>query len=326
MGNSTHGMGYYTKLFLMVAGTMMALSGCGLALGTGNTPGEKQNPSMTTHKATRITIAAQDFSEPLIDDYILAEYIQAKTPLKVTVKSTSGASGLLHSMMLKNNIQMFVGYDGTEFTGPLGQSYTGKFKGRPDLVSQYVVREEKKRWNIWVSPALGYEDTYALAVLAETAKKDHLSTVSSAVHYAKNWVLATDNTFQVRKGDGLTDFEQTYGIHFKQVRAMTYDLMYPALAKGAVDAAMVYSTDGRLKKLHEVPLTDDKAFFPPYHAVVLINGDVESAWHLGQILKPLWGAISTAEQTSMNYEVDVLKKDPKVVAHEFLIKHGFLKD
>ncbi|MCL6443076.1 MAG: hypothetical protein K6T83_06420 [Alicyclobacillus sp.] len=305
-------------MVLMVGGVMATVAGCGSSGGGGGSTGSDANKPM------QITIAAQDFSEPVIDDYMIKDLIEAKTPVKVTVKTTTGASGLMHSMMLKNNIQIYTGYDGTEFTGPLGQSYTGKFKGHPDLVSNYVVQQEKKQWNIWVSPSLGYEDTYALAVRADTAKKDGLTTVSSAIPYAKNWVLGTDTTFQVRQGDGLPAFEKLYGIQFKQSNGMSYDLMYPALAKGAIDAAVVYSTDGRLKKLHEVPLKDDKHFFPPYHAVILINSAVEKAWHLDKVLKPLFGAITTADQTEMNYEVDVLKKDPKTVAHDFLVKHGLL--
>ncbi|MCL6547902.1 MAG: hypothetical protein K6T30_03215 [Alicyclobacillus sp.] len=304
----------------------VALAGCGAAAGPASGPGNGSAAGGAADRPTQITIAAQDYSEPLIDDYILAEYLEAKTPLKVSVKSTSGASGLMHSMILKHTIQMYVGYDGTEFTGPLHGSYTGTYKGHPDRVSKFVKEQEMKRWNVWVSPSLGYQDTYALAVRAETARKDHLTTVSSAVPYAKHWVLATDSTFQVREGDGLADFERTYGIQFQSAKSMSYDMMYPALANGAVDAAMVYSTDGRLKKLNEVPLTDDKAFFPPYHAIVLIDGNVEKAWKLGQVLKPLWGAISTADQTEMNYEVDVLKQDPKAVAHQFLVRHGFLSD
>lgn len=302
------------------AAALLAAAGCGAPGG----PAGGGSPN-TPAKGGHLTIAAQNYSEPLIDDYILAQYIEAKTPLTVSVRSTSGASGLMHSMMLNHTIQMYVGYDGTEFTGPLGQAYEGAFKGHPERVEQYVRNEEMRRWNIWVSPSLGYQDTYALAVRAATAKQDRLTTVSSAVPYAGDWVLATDSTFQVRAGDGLNDFERTYGIHFKQAKAMSYDMMYPALARGAVDAAVVYSTDGRLKKLNEVPLTDDKAFFPPYHAVVLIDAKVEKQWHLGSLLKPLWGSISTAEQTEMNYEVDVLKKDPQSVAHAFLVRHGFLK-
>lgn len=281
--------------------------------------------SPVNYPIKHLSIAAQSYSEPLIDDYMIKDLIEAKTPVQVDVTQTSGASSLLHSMITQNNIQIYVGYDGTEFTGPLGQSYTGKYKGHPERVAAYTRQQELKQWNLWVSPSLGYEDTYSLAVQARTAKTDHLKTVSDAVKYANGWVLGTDPTFQARQGDGLGDFEAIYGIHFKSARAMTYDLMYPALATNALQAAVVYSTDGRLKKLNEVPLLDNKAFFPPYHADLIIRDDVVKQDHLDQVLQPLYGLITTADQTELNYQVDVLKKDPAAVAKEFLVQHKLLK-
>ncbi|MCL6445567.1 MAG: hypothetical protein K6T83_19290 [Alicyclobacillus sp.] len=275
--------------------------------------------------APTLTIASETDSENRIDDYIVAEYLQAKTPLKVNVVLTSGYDGLMHSMMMKGNIQLYVNYDGTEFTGPLGQSYTGKFRGRPDLVSQYVKTNELKKFGVWVSPSLGYEDTYALAVRADTAKQYHLKNDSDVLPYSKNWVLGTEQTFQAREGDGLADFEKAYNMTFKSARAMDYDLMYTALANRTVDAIVAYSTDGRLRKFNEVTLSDNKHFFPPYHAIVLINAKTEKQYHLGQVLKPLFGAISTEDQIQMNYEADVLKKDLKAIAHEFLVKKGLIR-
>lgn len=281
--------------------------------------------SASAKKPTSITIATQDFSEPVIDDYMVKDIIEANTPVKVSIKQTSGGSGLMHSMMQKNDIQIYTGWDGTEFAGSLKQSYTGAYKGHPNKVYNYVKTQEMKQFSFWTSPSLGYEDTYALTVTQATADKYHLKTVSDALPYAKNWVLGTDTTFQSRKGDGLDVFEKTYGIKFKSAKAMSYDLMYPALANNGIQAGVAYSTDGRLKKLHEVGLTDDKHFFPPYHAVLLIRSDVEKAWNLNQVLKPLFGLVTTADQTELNYEVDVLKKDPSQVAHDFLVKKGVLK-
>ncbi|MCL6452070.1 MAG: hypothetical protein K6T78_00400 [Alicyclobacillus sp.] len=312
-----------TQMAGMVAASVALvgiLAGCGAGAGSGS------NTASSGKKPMQITIATQDFSEPVIDDYMIKDLIEAKTPVKVTIKQTSGASGLMHTMMMSNAIQIYTGWDGTEFSGPLKQSYTGSFKGHPNKVYNYVKDQEMKQFNVWVSPSLGYEDTYALTVTQATADKYHLKTVSDAIPYAKNWVLGTDTTFQSRVGDGLADFEKAYGIQFKSTKAMSYDLMYPALANGAIQAGVAYSTDGRLKKLHEVPLTDDKHFFPPYHAVILINADVEKAWNLDQVLKPLYGLITTADQTELNYEVDVLKKDPATVAHDFLVQKGVLKN
>ncbi|KUO96258.1 glycine betaine ABC transporter substrate-binding protein [Ferroacidibacillus organovorans] len=302
-------------LFLGASGSLaIALAGCGV------------QSVASSAKATpqQITIASQDFSEAVIDDYILKDLIEAKTHIHVTIKQTSGASELLHSMMQQGAIQMYVGYDGTEFQASLHQSYSGRFAGHPKAVTRYVKAQEMKQFGVWVSPSLGYQDTYALAVNQSTAQKYHLTTDSQAAKYFGSWTLATDTTFPYLQHTGLKGFQRAYGGTFQKVMPMSYNLIYEALAHHDVQAIMAYSTDGRLKKLHEVPLADNKKFFPPYHGIVLIKNTVRKADHLTKVLKPLWGAISTAEQTQMNYKVDVLKESPGTVAHQFLVKKGLI--
>ncbi|OPG15597.1 glycine betaine ABC transporter substrate-binding protein [Ferroacidibacillus organovorans] len=302
-------------LILSASGVMaVALAGCGVQSAT----------SSLGAAPKQITIASQDFSEAVIDDYILKDLIEAKTHIHVTIKQTSGASQLMHSMMQQGAIQMYVGYDGTEFQESLHQSYSGKFAGHPKAVTKYVKTQEMKQFGVWVSPSLGYQDTYALAVNQSTAQKYHLTTDSQAAKYFGTWNMATDTTFPYLHHTGLKGFERTYGATFKKVTPMSYNLIYEALAHHDVQAIMAYSTDGRLKKLHEVPLADNKKFFPPYHGIVLIKNSVRKADHLTKVLKPLWGTISTAEQTQMNYEVDVLKESPSTVAHQFLVKKGLI--
>lgn len=294
----------------LVLGLALGLGGCGAA------------PS---GKVSSITLAAQDFAEPRIDDWMVRDLIEAKTHLKVSIRDTTGASGLLHTLLTQHSIQGYVGYDGTEFTGPLKMAYSGRWKGHPTKVASYVVHQEMAKWKLFVSPSLGYQDTYALGVTQATAKADHLTDASSALPFAPHWTIGTDPTFQTRKGDGYKAWTSAYGFHFKAAKAMDYSLMYQALAHGSIQAAVVYSTDGRLYKLHEVALPDNKHFFPPYHGIFIVDSSVEKAWHLNQVLKPLWGSISTAQQTHLNYEVDVAKQSARSVAKNFLMKHGLLK-
>jgi glycine betaine/choline ABC-type transport system substrate-binding protein len=69
------------------------------------------------------------------------------------------------------------------------------------------------------------------------------------------------------EGDILADFQKWYGFSFKKAVPMDVGLMYRAVAEHQADVAMAYSTDGRIKQLDLVALTDDKHFFPRYDAV-----------------------------------------------------------
>ena len=41
-------------------------------------------------------------------------------------------------------------------------------------------------------------------------------------------------------------------------------------------------------------------------------------------MSKLGGAISTEEMRNLNYEVDGVKRDKKIIVHEWLIKKGFI--
>ena len=45
---------------------------------------------------------------------------------------------------------------------------------------------------------------------------------------------------------------------------------------------------------------------------------------LAEALRKVGGAISTEEMRKLNYEVDGLKRDKKIVVHEWLLKKGFV--
>ena len=299
----------------VMAGTLaLSLAACSSSSSTSNSSG-----SIETLK-----IASQNYTEAQIDDYLLADLIQAKTKINVEVTKTAGVSGLIHSLLKKGNVQLYVSYDGTEFMEQYKKSYTGEFAGNPDKVYDYVKEQEAKD-GIWVSPKLGYQDTYGVTVKAETAQKYNLKKVSDLSSVAKNMVLGTDTTFPNQEPVGLKGLEGAYNFKFKDAKPMDYNLIFPALDSNAVQATVSYSTDGRLKKMNQVILEDDKSFFPPYFGVVLIDEKARKAAKLDEVLSSLWGAISLEDQTQMNYDVDVLKKDPKQVAHDFLVKKNLIK-
>jgi glycine betaine/choline ABC-type transport system substrate-binding protein len=68
-----------------------------------------------------------------------------------------------------------------------------------------------------------------------------------------------------------------------------------------------------------VILEDDRHFFPPYQAVTILRGGaLREHPELRDALDVLGGKISDAEMRQMNYDVDARRRDPAVVAREFL--------
>lgn len=299
---------------------VLMLVGCGQAPTTPTT-----TPASTAdqYPTKKINVAAQNQSEAIIIANMLKLVVESKTPIEVTLQQTSGGSGLIHTLMEKDQVQMYFGYDGSELDKVFKKSYTaGEFVGRPEVATQYVIDNELSQYNIWVSPKLGFEDTYAIAVKAEVAEKYNLKTISDCIPYAKDWTLGVDTDFM---STAMPGFQKGYpDLKFKKVSSMDYNLMYQALDNKSLDAIMAFSTDGRLTKLNQVTMIDDKNYFPPYNGIVLINNDIVKQNHLDEVLKGLWGSISTAEMTHMNELADVDKVDPAKIAKDFLVSKGII--
>jgi glycine betaine/choline ABC-type transport system substrate-binding protein len=94
------------------------------------------------------------------------------------------------------------------------------------------------------------------------------------------------------------------------------------------------STDGRIAALDLVQLKDDRHYFPPYEAVFVVRPNYtdkrpgDSPIDTGPLLwtvHQLARAISTDEMRKLNYEVDGVKRDKKIVVHEWLVKKGFVQ-
>ena len=58
----------------------------------------------------------------------------------------------------------------------------------------------------------GFENTYALIVTKETAKKYHLETVSDLEKHAKDLRVGMDSSWMDRKGDGYPAFKKNMAI------------------------------------------------------------------------------------------------------------------
>ena len=73
-------------------------------------------------------------------------------------------------------------------------------------------------------------------------------------------------------------------------------------------------------------LKDDKHFFPPYDASVVVNNKaLKKHPQLNGILHRLDGKIDLKTMQHLNYEVDNNLKEPSVVAQEFLKENNYFE-
>jgi osmoprotectant transport system permease protein len=266
-----------------------------------------------------ITVGSKDFTESVLLSEIVAQMLEARN-VEVERRFDLGGN-LSHSALVATQIDLYPEYTGTSFAQILHHPPISD----PRAVYDQVKREYAEQFNVEVSPPVGFENTFAILVRGEDARRLKLKTVSDVEQYTPQWRTGFGHDF-ISRADGYQGFSRAYGLSFVETpREMALDLTYAALASHKVDLIAGNSTDGRIAALDLVQLEDNRRYFPPYEAVFLTRKDALARVRaLAEVLQKLGGAISTDEMRKLNYEVDGAKRDKKVVVHEWLIKKGLI--
>ncbi|HKA20645.1 MAG TPA: glycine betaine ABC transporter substrate-binding protein [Blastocatellia bacterium] len=264
----------------------------------------------------RIVVGSKDFTESRILSEIVAQTIENGTDIKVE-QATELSGDLCHRELVAGQIDMYVEYTGTAFTAilkhpPISDPRTVYDQVKTDYASLFKLE--------WLQP-LGFNNTFAILVRGDDARRLGLKNISDAARYAVNWRAGFGQDFMSRK-DGYPGFVQTYGLRFSEPpREMDLSLSYQALANHQVDLIAGNSTDGLIEKLGLVQLEDDRHYFPPYEAAPIIRRDTLDRYpQVGDAVNRLAGRITNEEMRKLNYAVDAEKRDVKVVVNEFLSK------
>ena len=167
---------------------------------------------------------------------------------------------------------------------------------------------------------LGFNNTFAILVRGETARSTGVSTISDAARFTPQWRAGFGYEFLERE-DGYRGLARTYGLAFREPpTVMDLNLSYRALASKQVDLIAGDATAGAIAALDLVMLADDKQYFPPYDAVPVVRSATLLAHpELRDALQTLAGRIDEATMRRMNEAVDIGRRDPSQVVHEFLI-------
>jgi osmoprotectant transport system permease protein len=127
------------------------------------------------------------------------------------------------------------------------------------------------------------------------------------------------------RSDGYLGLKSRYNLNISSV-VISDAVMYEALYENKLDVIGGYSTDGRLKAYDLVTLRDDKTIFPPYFAAPLVRTDLLKKYpELEATLNLIAGKITDSAMTDLNYQTDILKRTPELVAREFLKAKGLYK-
>lgn len=254
------------------------------------------SPSIEGRAAiTRVTIGGKTFTE----QYILVELMRARlAEVGVTADlAQSLGSTVIFDALVNGDIDVYVDYSGTLWTNAMK---------RPAGAPRWHVLAALEGWlasehHVRSLGALGFENTYALAVRRETAERLGLR---SLVDLARHGNLAVGGDYEFFGRPEWRSVQRAYGLRFARQPIFDPALLYEALVRGDVDVISAFSSDGRIAAYDLVVLDDPRGSLPPYDAMILLGRRVADDPRIACALGGLHVGVDRMRQASAMVDRD----------------------
>jgi glycine betaine/choline ABC-type transport system substrate-binding protein len=277
-------------------------------------------------KGRSLTVGSKNFTEQVILGEIVAQHVSLRLSQRVDRKLNLGGTLLAHQALVQGGLDLYPEYTGTALTSIL--KLPPSIGMAPADVFATVKAEYQRRFNIeWLDP-LGFNNTFAMVIRGEDARRHKVESLSEASRVAPGkggWRLGVGYEFQQRP-DGLPGLLKTYKLPLTgSPRTMDLGLLYKALEEKQVDMVAANATDGLLSVLDVTVLKDDQRYFPPYQAALTVRADALAAHpSLKGVLDLLSGKFSDEIMRMLNYQVDGKHRPVSEAAVLFLRASGLL--
>ncbi len=263
--------------------------------------------SLSVCAADKAVVGSKRFTESYILGEIVTQTLQSQG-VSAEHRQGLGNTGILEQALMSGAVDVYPEYTGTIVRELL------KRDGNPSLAEL----------NTWLAPRglkagvpLGFNDTYAIAMLEATAQRLGVATLSDLLRAeAASLRLGLSHEFLAR-ADGWPALKAAYKLPFAQPSGLDHGLAYEAIAGKKVDVIDIYSTDAKVARFKLRVLKDDLGFFPKYDAVLLMRAGFDPS-----PLLRLEGRIDEATMIAMNAQVELDGLAFADVARRFLAFDG----
>lgn len=305
----------------MTFGMMAGIAGCGSS---------KNASSESTTEAAKKQEAAAPIkiaTKPMTEQFILGEMLKLviEDTTDYSVELTKGIGGGTNNIMPAMEFGDFDLYP--EYTS---SGYIMVLKHDSDGISdedmwKQLQKEYKDKYDMsWIGQ-YGFNNTYALIIREEAAKKYNLTKTSQLADVSDELVFGGNSDYIERK-DGFHLLCDTYGLKFKDVKDIDIGLKYEALKKGDIDVSNGFTTDAQLSNDNVRVLEDDKHLQVNYFCSNVVRNDtLKSHPRLEEAIMKLDNSITDKEMASLNYKVEVEGKEDVQVAKDYLTEKGIIK-
>lgn len=304
---------------------MRTLLGLGVALfvvAAACSSGSKTSTSSSSAAVKpKVTIGAQDFGESAILAEIYKQGLEAKG-YSVSVQKLGGFRDL--------EVKAFDG--GTinfapEYAASMLEFLNGK-KGEATSDVNATVEKLKAQLttkNLVALDASNAVDTNSFVVTKATADRLGLKTLSDLASKGADLKLGGPSDCQTN-AFCLPGLKAKYGLDLSgKFQSLETGQIADALDAGAIDVALLFSTDGRIAAKGYVLLQDDKKMLAADNVLPVVSKDLGASNDLVTVTNAITKALTTDELITLNKRYDVDKEDAAVIAKDFLAQHNLNK-
>jgi osmoprotectant transport system substrate-binding protein len=266
-----------------------------------------------------IIIGSENFEESTIVANIWSDVL-TKAGYSVTVEPSLGARAIVVSAIEKGQINLEPDYAASL----LEYLNNGTVEPAQDNITTAVPADQQKLASsgVTVLPASKALDTNVFAVTKATAKKYHLTTISSLKPYAKKFVLGGPPECPANAGCEL-GLHKVYGLTFKGFKSLDEagTLSVAALKNGEVQVVELFSSDGNVVSNNFVALTDNKHLEGADYIVPVIRTSVDTPG-VAKILNAIDAKLTTVAISKLNLDVTAKQEQPPAVAQAWVTSVG----
>ena len=288
----------------------LALSACG-----GDEPANSDRPDPA---AKTFRIGTKNFTEQFILGELYGQALRAQG-FRVVLKRDIGSSEIIHQALTGGAIDMYPEYVGVL----LSEIANRRERPRSAAAAYRAARAFEERRGFTLLETTPFSDSNALAVTPSFARRHRLRTIADLGRVPGPVRIGAPPEFRTRF-EGLVGLTERYRLDNLKVKSMPIGRQYRALRGGAVDAAAVFTTDGRLADRGYVLLEDPRGLFSFQHVAPVISRAALRAHgdRLATTVNAVSGRLTTRTMRRMNAAVDRDGRSPRGVGDAFLRREG----
>lgn len=253
----------------------------------------------------RVAIGSKNFTESVVLGEIGAG-LGRGADVAVEHRRQLGGTRIVWRALIEGEINVYPEYTGTLKLELLQMPDAGIEELRAALAERGLAMTEP----------LGFNNTYALGMRAQTAQALQIETISD-LRAHPDLEFGFNNEFMQRV-DGWPGLRREYRLP-QRATGLDHDLAYRGLASGAIDVTDVYSTDAEIPYYGLAVLEDDRNYFPEYDAVYLYRADLaQRAPQWLAALQGMAGRLDADTMQRLNARVKIDGESEAAVAADWL--------